>query len=441
VAEALRAENPASEGKELGFESSEFAKTTIDHRPPTAGVGGEGGSQSSVVGGRWSVVYVGSPDGMEVDLVTRESDLPLRTIPAAAIRGRAPWTIARNLVTVAKGTRAAQRLIAEEQPAAILGTGGYVCVPLFLAARAAGVPTIIYLPDVVPGLAIRALAQLATTVACNVEDSKPYFNFGIKYCKLGARQSELQNLQSKIVITGYPVRPELFYLNKQECRAAFELDDSLPVLLITGGSRGARSINKAIAALLMHLLPLTQIIHVCGREGDEQFLREAAARLSGELQARYRVYPYLFSGVGESGGKGVGSSTANSPTPPPPYAPTMTRAYGAADLAVCRSGASTLAEAPAAQLPVVLVPYPYVHQEENADYLVRHGAAVKVRDAEMLGNGRPEDGSLFLTIQRLLRHEEERTRMSECSHRLARPDAAHHLAHLLLASADRRSLT
>jgi UDP-N-acetylglucosamine--N-acetylmuramyl-(pentapeptide) pyrophosphoryl-undecaprenol N-acetylglucosamine transferase len=375
---------------------------------------------------------------MEVDLVKRESDLPLRTIPAAAIRGRAPWTIARNLATIAQGVRAAQQLIAEERPAAILGTGGYVCVPLFLAARAANVPAIIYLPDVVPGLAIRALAQLATTVACNVEDSTQYFKFGIKYRKLGTRQFKQQNLQSKIVITGYPVRPEFFHLDKQACRAAFDLDDTLPVLMVTGGSRGARSINKAIAALLEHLLPLTQIIHICGREGDEQFLREAVDQLPAELRARYRLYPYLHSqGTGNTE-QGTGK---HKPTPNPrPLIPTMTRAYGAADLAVCRSGASTLAEAPAARLPVVLVPYPYVHQEENADYLVRHGAAVKVRDAEMLGDGRPEDGPLFQTIQRLLRQEEERTRMSECSHRLARPDAAHHLARLLLALADRRSL-
>jgi len=116
----------------------------------------------------------------------------------------------------------------------------------------------------------------------------------------------------------------------------------------------------------------------------------------------------------------------------------MVQAFGAADLVVCRSGASTLGELPAAGLPGVLVPYPYVHQEENADYLVRHGAAVKVRDVDMIGGGRPEDGLLFKQIRRLLERNEERTHMSERSQALARPDAAARLAEMVLDLAIRR---
>ena len=111
----------------------------------------------------------------------------------------------------------------------------------------------------------------------------------------------------------------------------------------------------------------------------------------------------------------------------------MVRAFGAADLVLCRSGASTLGELPAAGLPAVLVPYPYVHQEENADYLVRRGAALKVRDARMLGEGRPEAGPLFQNLLRLIEDPRERARMSECSKALAQPEAAERLADLLLA--------
>lgn len=115
----------------------------------------------------------------------------------------------------------------------------------------------------------------------------------------------------------------------------------------------------------------------------------------------------------------------------------MTRAFGAADLAICRSGASTLAELPAAALPAVLVPYPYVHQDENADYLVRRGAAVKVSDATMLGDGRPQDGDLAREVIRLLENTSERARMAEQSRALARPDAARHLAEILSRLATR----
>lgn len=357
------------------------------------------------------MVYVGSADGMEAGLVAQESDLPFRAIPAAALRGRSPLTLLRNSATLARGTLLARRLLRQLRPGAVLGTGGYVCVPLFVAARLERVPTVIYLPDVVPGLAVRFLARIATRVACNVEDSLPFFR--------GASTA----------VTGYPVRSELFGQDRRACCAAFGLDPAQPVLLVYGGSRGARSVNQALAALLPHLLPLAQIVHVCGREGDEHFLQEAAGRLPEALRGRYRLYPYLHSHEpGQSG-----AETAGTPQERP--TPTMVRAFGAASLAVCRSGASTLAELPAAGLPAVLVPYPYVHQDENADYLVRRGAAVKVADAAMLGAGRPEDGPLFTQIRRLLERDEELTRMSERSRTLARPDAAQHLADLLLALA------
>jgi UDP-N-acetylglucosamine--N-acetylmuramyl-(pentapeptide) pyrophosphoryl-undecaprenol N-acetylglucosamine transferase len=175
---------------------------------------------------------------------------------------------------------------------------------------------------------------------------------------------------------------------------------------VYGGSRGARSVNRAIEALLPHLLQLAHVIHVCGREGDETWLRAAADRLPAELQARYHLFPYLHG--------------------------TMVQAFGAADLVLARSGASTLAELPAAQLPAVLVPYPYVNQDENADYLVSHGAAVKVADGALLGSGDPREGPLWAAVQRLLKNKEARAAMAARSAALARPDAAKRIADELL---------
>ncbi len=377
------------------------------------------------------MVYVGSADGMESGLVAQESDLPFRAIPAAALRGRSPLALAANLRTLARGTQAARRLIARERPMAILGTGGYVCVPLFLAARAARVPTAIYLPDVVPGLAVRFLARLSAVVACNVEDSSRYFRLASNQRRAtndaGRRRSFFR--PSSFVVTGYPVRRELFEQDRTICRAAFGLDERLPVLFVYGGSRGARSINRAIAALLPHLLPIAQVIHVCGREGDESWLRAAVAQLPAELQARYKLYPYLFSGKLNIEHAELSEQASQCSIP------SMVQAFGAADLALCRSGASTLGELPAAGLPAVLVPYPFVYQDENADYLVRRGAAIKVRDDEMLGDGRPEAGPLFQNLLRLIGDTYERATMSGRSKGLAQPDAAGRLADLLLALA------
>lgn len=357
------------------------------------------------------LIYVGSHDGMEAGLVASESSLPFRRLPAAALRGRDPLTMARNGVVLARGTLAALGLLRELRPAAILGTGGYVCVPLFAAARLAHVPTIIYLPDVVPGLAVRTLARMATLVACNVEDSAPYLGFG-------AAPAKQRRQASRMVVTGYPVRRELFEQDRAVSRAAFDLAADLPALLVYGGSRGARSINRAVQLLLGQVLELAQIIHVCGREGDETWLQETADRLPERLQRRYRLYPYLY-GDGKRG-------------------PTMVQAFGAADLALCRSGASTLAELPAAGLPAVLVPYPYVHQEENADYLVRHGAAVKVLDHQLPTEQAPLGGLLFEQLSRLLQHDDERHAMARRVRALARPQAAARLAELLLGLAARK---
>jgi UDP-N-acetylglucosamine--N-acetylmuramyl-(pentapeptide) pyrophosphoryl-undecaprenol N-acetylglucosamine transferase len=357
---------------------------------------------------------------MERGLVERESDLPFRSIATAAVRGRNPLALVRSGAILAQGVVQARALIRREQPAAILGTGGYVCVPLFVAARQMGVPSLVYLPDIVPGLAVKLLARLAAGVACSFEPSLRYLP------------------QGKTVVTGYPVRPELFTTDRAACRAAFGIADDLPVVVVYGGSRGARSINRAIEALLPDLLALAHVIHVCGREGDETWLRAAAERLPNELQTRYHLHPYLHSGQADMGTRGdgdreqgTGNQVSLTPNLQPPTS-TMVQAFGAADLAIARSGASTLAELPAAKLPAVLVPYPYVHQDENADYLVAHGAAAKVADDAMLGADDPQAGALWPVVQRLLQDHAARAAMAERSASLARPHAAQAIAGELL---------
>ncbi len=333
---------------------------------------------------------------MEERIVTQESTLPFRSLPAAAVRGRGQVQVARSLLILMRGIGAAIALLRREQPAAILGTGGYVCVPLFVAAKLRRVPTMIYLPDVVPGLAVKVLSRIADVTAVNVSDALP---------RLGLYEGH-----PRAIITGYPVRTELFTTDREAARGAFGIAPDQLVLLVYGGSRGARSVNRAIAALLPSLLPLCTIIHVCGREGDYVWLEATAAQLEPALRARYLLFPYLAGGSAQS----------------------MTAALVAADVAVCRSGASTLAELPAVGLPAVLVPYPYVHQDENADYLVQRGAAMKVADHAMLGDGDPANGPLAQAIHTLLSDAVMRKQMAARSRVLARPDAAQRLADALI---------
>lgn len=342
------------------------------------------------------VAYVGSPDGMEGDLVRRESTLPFYAVDAAAVRGRGPRALVTNVLRLCRGVTQAIALIRRERPVAIFGTGGYVCVPLFVAAWLLRVPRAIYLPDVVPGLAVRVLARISTVVVTTIVDAAPYLHLAAH------TPAEYQPGRRRLVVAGYPVRAALSTTNRITARALFGIADESPVLLVYGGSRGARSINVAVRDALAALLPQMHIIHVCGREGDESILRAAALHCSAADASRYHLYPYL---------------AADGPL-------TMSAAFAAADVTICRSGASVLGELPIAGLPAILVPYPYVHQDENADYLVRHGAAIKIADALV---ARDLAGAILTLVGDHATLARMRTQM--CA--LAQPEAAQTIASLL----------
>lgn len=325
---------------------------------------------------------MGSAGGMEEDLLRRSGVAwPFAAVPAAGLRGRAPWTLARNLALLVRGTRAARRIVRDFRPQAVLVTGGYASIPVGVAAWQEHVPLVVFLPDIVPGLAVRLLSRLAARVATTTPDSARYLP------------------RRKVVVAGYPVRPALWEWTREAARGHFGIAAEETVLLVFGGSRGARSINRAIGAGLAAFLEQAVVIHVCGREGDEAELRQQAAGLAEPLRARYRLYPYLHED--------------------------MPAALAAADLAVCRAGASVLGELPAVGLPGVLVPYPYVHQDENADYLVRHGAAVKVADGDLRdARGRPTATALLEACRSILGSPARRAMMAAAARRLARPGAA-----------------
>jgi UDP-N-acetylglucosamine--N-acetylmuramyl-(pentapeptide) pyrophosphoryl-undecaprenol N-acetylglucosamine transferase len=286
-----------------------------------------------------------------------------------------------GLWTLSRGFRQARRLIATFRPDVLLVTGGYVCVPITVAARLAGVPALIYLPDIEPGLAIKFLARLADRVAVTAPPAAQHFRPG------------------QAVVTGYPVRRELFEGNRAEARARLGLAESAPIVLILGGSQGARSINRAVSQGIEALLQAAQVVHISGPR-DSGWVRERRAELPEPLQARYQVYDYLYE--------------------------EMMDALLAADLAVSRAGASTLGEFPAAGLPAVLVPYPYAgaHQWANARYLVEAGAAVTLADADL-------GAALVPTVLNLLADGDRRAALARAAHALAQPEAAQRIAHEL----------
>jgi UDP-N-acetylglucosamine:LPS N-acetylglucosamine transferase len=332
------------------------------------------------------VLWVGGRGGMEADLVKREG-LRFEAIPAAGVHGVGLRRLPGNLWQLGRGFFSSRRTLRKFRPDVLFYTGGYVAVPMALAARVSRrLKSVLYVPDIEPGLAIRTIARFSDCIALTVEESAAYF----------------PNHPSKVV-TGYPLRPGLDRWTTAEARSFFALQEELPVLLVFGGSKGAHSINQALAGALSELLHDMQVIHITGRL-DWQMMEQARASLSTEQLNRYRPYPYLYDEIGA--------------------------AMQLASLALTRAGAATLGELPIFGLPAFLVPYPYAwrYQRVNASYLFKRGAAEIIEDSLLAEQ-------IVTKVRGLMADHDKREKMSQAMLSLAKPDAAARIASLLMGLA------
>ena len=331
------------------------------------------------------LLWVGGEGGMEKDLVSR-AGYQVRSLPAAGLQWVGLSKLPRNLWLLARGYFAARRLLAEFKPDVLFFTGGFVAAPVAAAGR--HVPTLVFVPDLEPGLALRMIARFADVIAIVAEEARAYF-----------RQPE------RVQATGYPLRTEITRWTRAAASKHFGLTRELPTLLVFGGSKGARSINQAILAALPALLEHMQVIHIAG-EGNWEEVNAAASSLLAQLANRYHGFPYLHADMGA--------------------------AFAAADLALCRAGASTLGELPHFKLPAVLVPIPLKGhlQHVNSAYLQQRGAALILPDEQM-------QASLADTLIGLMRNKPRLQQMSTAMAALARPHASARIAELLLGLAAR----
>ncbi|HSB67071.1 MAG TPA: UDP-N-acetylglucosamine--N-acetylmuramyl-(pentapeptide) pyrophosphoryl-undecaprenol N-acetylglucosamine transferase [Anaerolineales bacterium] len=328
------------------------------------------------------VLWVGSRGGMEADLVKREG-IRFEAIPAAGVHGVSLRSLPGNLWRVGGGFFASRRILRKFRPDVLFFTGGYVAVPMALAARLTHrSKSVLYVPDLEPGLALKTIARFSDCILLTVDDSQAFFP------KHPCRK-----------VTGYPIRPGLDRWSVEEARNFFALQEQLPVLLVFGGSKGARSINQALAGALPELLNEMQVIHITGKL-DWQMMENVRAGLPNEQLNRYRPYPYLYDEIGAG--------------------------MLLADLALSRAGASTLGEYPLFGLPAILVPYPYAwrYQRVNASYLVKRGAAEIIEDAQLAEQ-------LLPRVRGLMADQEKRDKMSTAMQSLAKPEAATRIAGLI----------
>lgn len=273
-------------------------------------------------------------------------------------------------------------LLRRARPHTVVGTGGYVCGPVVYMASMMKIPTVIQEQNSYPGVTTRMLASRATEVYLTFEETRKY---------LARHQG--------VTVSGNPTRGAVGKAGRAEGHAFFGTDPSKTTLLVFGGSLGAQSINEAMSALLPRLVD--EGIQVVWQTGEGEY--ERVARRCANVDHRGTVQLHRFIDR-------------------------MDLAYAAADLVVCRAGATTLAELTCAGVPSVLVPYPFAaadHQTANAQTMVTGGASVMIRDAELAAR-LPE------VLQHLLHDPGHRRDMGARARTLGKPDAATTIARAVI---------
>ncbi len=336
------------------------------------------------------VVFVGVADRLEARLVPA-SGFELHTIAAVAIPRRPSPRLLQVPGALRAGVRACRTLITERRAVAAVTFGGYVSFPLDRAAFREQLPLVVHEQNSVPGLTNRVAARWADRVAVTFPGSAPRFRY-----------------QERCVVTGNPVRSDVLELDRTARRAAaleaFGLDPERRTVLVFGGSQGARSINRAIVDAHERCgdRPV-QVLHATGGVGYT-----AAARAWEEARAAHPKGP---------------------PVRLVEFIDDMAGAYAAADVVVCRAGATSIAELTVLGLPSVLIPYPHAtadHQRENAHALARTGGAAVIDDDELTGE------RLVDTLIPLLDDPGAYAAMALGARAFGRPDAAQAVARLVL---------
>lgn len=324
------------------------------------------------------ILYVGNNQGMEADIVPKEG-LPFKGLPGAGLERKLSIRNLQVLFITGQGFYRAIRTVKSWKPDVVIGTGGYVCGPVVLAAALSRIPTLIHEQNALPGVTNRILARFVDRVAVTFKESIKYFP-----------------RTQKVILTGLPVRTEILRATRSEGLQKLGFKEDRFLLLSFGGSRGARTINKAMVDVIKHFGqdPRLNILHVTGSAGHEDFLADCSAK--GIDLAKFgnvTIVSYLYN---------------------------MQDALAAAGLVISRAGAATCAEITALGIPSILIPYPYAaenHQEHNARALEKEGAALMLVDRKLNGD------LLCSKIAGLLENRKKLAFMAEASRKMGKTRA------------------
>jgi UDP-N-acetylglucosamine--N-acetylmuramyl-(pentapeptide) pyrophosphoryl-undecaprenol N-acetylglucosamine transferase len=333
------------------------------------------------------ILFLGSDDGLETEVVP-SAGFRFAAIKAGKLRRYVSWQTITGIMRVPLGMIQALNIVGKFHPGVVFTSGGYVAVPAGLAARFNRVPLLMHQQDVPPNLSNRLVAPLATRISVAFADSLAYFP---------AR---------KTLQLGNPIRQAMLDVRQtspQEARQRLGFEDHTPLLLVTGGSQGARHVNRVVSEALPDLLAYCQVLQISGKELYNETRVLSNTMLAGHdevLRKRYRLVAYLNE--------------------------EMPLALQAADLVLCRSGASTLSELAVLGKPSILVPLPPAigssPQEANAEMFKRKEAAEVIKDSDL----KPQ--VLVEQVKRSLSSSTRLEAMAQAARSLAKPQATREIA-------------
>jgi len=337
------------------------------------------------------IMFLGSDDGLETVIVPA-AGFHLATVKAGKLRRYLSWQTITGVLRVPMGMIQAIGIVRKFRPQAVFTSGGYVAVPAGLAARLNRVPLLMHQQDVPPNLSNKLVAPLATRISVAFTDSLAFFP---------ARKTRL---------LGNPIRQAMLDVQQTapgEARKMLGFEEGEPLLLVTGGSQGARHLNHVVCKALPDLLEYCQVLQISGKElysETQEMSNSLLAHLDEPLKKRYRLVAYLNE--------------------------EMPLALQAAELVLCRSGASTLSELAVLGKPSILVPLPPAigssPQEANAEMFERRAAAEVIKDQDL----RPEE--LVKRLKQVLSSSSRLEAMAEASRSFAKPQATQEITEELV---------
>ncbi|MEL1134231.1 undecaprenyldiphospho-muramoylpentapeptide beta-N-acetylglucosaminyltransferase [Desulfitobacterium sp. THU1] len=335
------------------------------------------------------ILYVGTREGMEARLVP-EAGISFKGVSGQGL----PRKISLDTLKVGGKTIKAlwetKEILKKYKPDLVVGTGGYVSGPVVLTAALFGIPTLLHEQNALPGITNKILTRFVRKVMVTFPESIAHFG-----------------VRKKLILTGLPVRPEIGSISRQKGAERLGLRPEHLTLLVTGGSRGARSINQAMPKVLKQLAthPEIQVIWATGKATYQETLETLKAEGIQWQRENWRVLEYLKD---------------------------MPEALACADLFVGRAGATTLAEIMVAGKPGILIPYPFAaenHQEFNARALEKDGAARVILDRDLTGE------NLWAVIQGLVEKPEQLAEMSRSARNSGQPNALDKIVKVCLDTA------